>query len=162
MSWNGATSFHIYKTNMKNDIYQDILEEHAMDIEDTYGGREVNFQQDSHTAHGNVEILEGYPNIELLGFLTYSPDLNPIENLWSALKYRGTCEPPRTEAALVRNLHAHWEEPTQVENLRPYFQTLEGCFSQYIEKGGEDFLTNPCFSIFLILWHVFYQSIKIN
>ena len=81
ISWNGATSFHIYKTNMKNDIYQGILEEHVMEIEDTYEGREINFQQDSHTTHGNVKILEGYPNIELLGFPTYSQDLNPIENL---------------------------------------------------------------------------------
>jgi len=43
ISWNGATSFHIYKTNMKNDIYQDILEKHAMETEDNYGDKEVCF-----------------------------------------------------------------------------------------------------------------------
>lgn len=137
ISYNGATSLHIYKTNMTNDLYQDILEEHAMEIEEPYANKKVYFQQDNHPSHNNVEILDDHPNIELLQFPTYSPDLNPIENMWAALKYRVACDAPKTEAALIRSLEAHWEDLTKLENLRPYLQTLEGRFLECIEKDGE-------------------------
>jgi hypothetical protein len=137
ISYNGATSLHIYKTNLRNDTYQDILGEHAMEIEDAYAGKRVYFQQDNHPVHGNVEILDDHPNIELLDFPTYSPDLNPIENLWFTLKYRVACDAPRTEEALVNSLLDNWEELTQVENLQPYLQTLEGRFLECIEQNGE-------------------------
>jgi len=64
ISWNGATSLHIFKTNLNNDIYQDIMEERAMEIEDAYGGKKVYFVQDNHPAHNNVDILDDFPNIE--------------------------------------------------------------------------------------------------
>lgn len=136
ISWNGATSLHIYKTNLTNELYQDILSEHAMEIEDTYAGKKVYFVQDNHPTHQNVGILDNHPNIELLDFPTYSPDLNPIENLWSTLKYRVACDVPKTEQALVKSLEANWAELTKIENLTPYLQTLEGRYMECIEQEG--------------------------
>ena len=128
ISWNGATSLHIYKTNLTNDLYQDILEEHAMEIEEVYNNKKVYFQQDKHPAHNDVEILDDYPNIELLDFPTYSPDLNPIENMWSTLKYRVACDGPKTEAALLRSLQAHWEDLTKTEKSKTLFPNIRGSF----------------------------------
>ena len=71
--------------NLTNDLYQDILEEHAMEIEEAYDDKKVYFQQDNHPTHLDVEVLDDYSNIELLDFPTYSPDLT-IENVWSTLK----------------------------------------------------------------------------
>ena len=136
ISWNGATSLHIYKTNLTNDLYQDRLEEHAMEIEEAYDGKKVYFQQDNHPTHLDVEVLDDYSNIELLDFPTYSPDLNPIENVWSTLKYRVACDAPRTEGALVKRLETNWEDIPKIENLRSYLQTLESRFMECIEQKG--------------------------
>jgi transposase len=136
ISWNGATSLHIYKENLRNPLYQGILGDHAMEMEEIYGNRKCYFQQDNLPAHGNVEILDDYPSIELLDFPTYSPDLNPIENMWSTLKYRVACDAPKNEKNLINSIKRNWEELTEVENLRPYIETLEGRYFECIEKKG--------------------------
>ena len=136
ISWEGATSLHIFTENLNNDIYQDILNEHAPEMVDIYSNKKCYFQQDNLPAHGNVEILGDYPPLELLDFPTYSPDLNPIENMWSTLKYKVACDAPKSERALVKSLINNWEELTKVDNLRPYLQTLDGRYLECIEQNG--------------------------
>ena len=136
ISWSGATSLHIFKENLNNDLYQDILGDHATEMEDVYEDKGCYFQHDSHPADLNVEVLDDYFTIETLEFPTYSPDLNPIKNVQSTLKYRVTCDAPKTEVAMIKSLHTNWEELTRVENLRPYIQTLEGRYLECMDQEG--------------------------
>ena len=76
-------------------------------------------------------------DIEIIDFPTYSPDLNPIENVWSTLKYKVACDAPESERELKRSLQSNWREITKVENLRPYLETLESRYRECIEKNGE-------------------------
>lgn len=49
------------------------------------------FQQDNatiHTAVSTKTYLEGLENVKLLSWPSRSPDLNPMENLWSVLAHR--------------------------------------------------------------------------
>ncbi len=136
ISWNGATSLQIYTQNLNNKLYQKIIGEHAMEIEDTYRGRTCYLQQDNHPTHRDMTILDEYSTIELLDFPTYSADLNPIENLWSTLKYRVARDAPRNEDDLVESLINNWNELTEVENLRPYIETLFDRYEECIKKDG--------------------------
>ena len=137
ISWQGATSLHIFSDNLKNPIYQNIVENHVMEMEELYEDGELYFMQDNHKAHSPLDIIEKHKRIQMVDFPTYSPDLNPIENVWSTLKHRVACDDPKTEDDLVHSLLENWQEITQVEILRPYLQTLEGRYKECLEKQGQ-------------------------
>jgi transposase len=88
ISWNGATSLHIFSENLTNKLYQSIVEEHLMEMEEAYKERDFLYQHDNLSAHNNLEVLEGHEKIEIIDFPTYSPDLNLIENVWAVFKSR--------------------------------------------------------------------------
>ena len=48
------------------------------------------FQQDNHKIHKTKAVLDWFKRnkVSLFPHLAYSPDLNPIENVWSILKDR--------------------------------------------------------------------------
>ena len=72
-----------------------------------------------------MDVFDENPNIEIIEFPTYFPDLNPIENLWATLKQRVARGVPRTEDELIQNLQYNWQQINKVEILRPYIKTLE-------------------------------------
>ena len=83
------------------------------------------YQHYNHPIHTPFEIFDYDENIEIINFPTYSPDLNPIEDVWSTLKYRVACDAPETEDELIHYLQHNWEKITKVENLRSFIATLE-------------------------------------
>jgi transposase len=60
-------------------------------------------------------------NVRLIGFPSYSPELNPVEKLWDQLKDR-ICNQPFTtlralEAVMTDSLRAFWEDAQRVVSL---------------------------------------------
>ena len=69
------------------------------------------FQQDNapqHTAHISQRWFHNH-GVDLLDFPPYSPDLNPIENLWSILKARIETRLARTIEEVEQVLKEEWE-----------------------------------------------------
>ena len=69
------------------------------------------FQQDNapqHTAHVARRWFDTH-GIDLIDFPPYSPDLNPIENLWSTLKARIENRLVHTVEEVERVLKEEWE-----------------------------------------------------
>ena len=85
ISFRGATSLHIYKTTLKKDLYQEILEEYRTELDDLYP-RGWYFAHDQHKFHLASEKWMQNQEFGRVVFPTYSPDLNLFENLWSAPK----------------------------------------------------------------------------
>lgn len=79
---------------------------------------------------------EGFGRVR---FPSYSPDLNPIENLWFTLKESVAKDAPSTPKRMVASPKRNWEILTLPENLRPYFITLLTRYQECIEKGGVKF-----------------------
>lgn len=53
---------------------------------------ELNYQQDNHPVHKSKKIQNyiSENNIKVIDWPSNSPDINPIENLWSIIKFKLT------------------------------------------------------------------------
>ena len=111
------------------------MEKHREEMENLYQQQDFCYQHDKHPSHLTFEVFDD--DEDIIDFPTYSPDLNPIENVWSTLKYKVACDAPESERELNRSLQSNWREITKVENLGPYLVTLESRYRECIEKNGE-------------------------
>ncbi|XP_035701370.1 ABC transporter G family member 23-like isoform X3 [Folsomia candida] len=103
--------------------------------------QKVTFQQDgapAHTAKVTTKVLEALP-LTVWGKGVWpgnSPDLNPLENLWSIVKDSAYKPPyPATTAELFRRFQHEWESipVTVLENLA---QSFNSRIEQMLEAGG--------------------------
>jgi len=136
ISSRGSTSLHIYTENLGAPLYQNIIAKHKTEMELLYP-EGFYFVQDNLPCHQASENWLDENDFERIRFPDYSPDLNPIENLWRALKYAVACDAPRSEKGLIKSLQVNWKKLTTVENLRAYFESLHSRYYECIEEEGE-------------------------
>lgn len=136
ISFAGATSLHIFKGGLKADRYQDILERYQEEMNDILP-HGYHFQHDNLSAHTSVEGWAEGEGYEFVDFPTYSPDLNPIEAVWSTLKHAVRSENPKDEDELEESLLRNWEKVTEINALKPYFWNLERRYNECINKHGD-------------------------
>ena len=79
------TSF--FKKNMANSLYEEILEDYLPEFKRICKG-DVKILMDNHPVHKSMNSLLFYKEhkIKVIDFPPYSPDLNPIENIWGKIK----------------------------------------------------------------------------
>lgn len=122
MSSAGVGKLHVIEGTMTHKVYIKILEENLAASAEKFGlqGRYV-FQQDNdpkHTAYNTKQwLLYNVP--EQLHTPPQSPDLNPIEHLWSILKNKVRQRQVSSRADLIKVLKEEWEaiSPSITKNL---------------------------------------------
>ena len=136
----GATSLEIYEKSLNGKIYQKIIKRHTEEMENIFRGGEFFFMQDNHPAHQkSEEWVVKEQKLNLIKLPKRSPDLNIIENLWSALKERVVSEGPTNEKELRTSLLSNWELLTKADRLEPFFEGLHRRYYLCIEKQGHKF-----------------------
>lgn len=106
MAWNGVGTMQFIDEIMTKEVYQRILETNLF-----ASARKLRirnrfiFQQDSDPKHTAKIIQEWFKNkrVSLLPWAAQSPDLNPIEHLWSELERKITNRNPSSKEELKKN-----------------------------------------------------------
>ncbi len=118
MVWGGFAAHGVGKLVwidgiMDKDVYHKVLQHHAFPSAETlFPDKNYIFQQDNdpkHTAIINKRYLVN-KKIKTFDWPPQSPDLNPIENLWSILDGRLKDRKPQSEQELFDMLGDAWYE----------------------------------------------------
>jgi transposase len=113
MGYNGVGRLTIIDGNVDSIKYKRILSQNLEESAEILGiSDEFIFQQDNAPPHKAVNTMEYFDqnNITLLSWPPQSPDLNPIENLWSYLKQKVAERAPKTITDLKQKIQEEWEK----------------------------------------------------
>jgi len=122
MSWNGVGLLAIVDCKMTKEVYIRLLEENLQkSVKKLKLGRNFIFQHDNDPKH-TAKIVTEYiktKKVHVLPWPAQSPDMNPIEHLWSELERRLTYRKPSSKSDLVKMLLDEWDKitPEVTKNL---------------------------------------------
>ncbi|CAM4796680.1 unnamed protein product [Rotaria magnacalcarata] len=107
----GTTNARIYTENTNGELYCDVLQKEVKQLlTKSPAQRKMVFQQDLAPWHTSNIVKEKIIRLKLkmLDWAPKSPDLNPVEMLWSILDKKLASKPIYSKAALVERLQEEW------------------------------------------------------
>ncbi len=115
MSSAGVCPLCFLKSTVNAAIYQEILEHFMLPSADKlYSDADFIFQQDLAAAHSakSTKSWFSYHGVTVLDWPANSPDLNPVENLWSIVKRKMRDTRPNNADDLKATIKAVWASIT--------------------------------------------------
>lgn len=136
----GKTDLIFFEGTIGSDDYIKILERAKPQIQKFMGCRRWVFVQDSAPAHSAAVtqdwLKENVPNfISKKEWPAKSPDLNPIENLWSYLKNEAQKSQPKNKDQLKKTLQKIWRA-IPLEQIRKFTDSMKSRLEACIEQEG--------------------------
>jgi len=135
----GKISLKIFKDNMDAKIYTQILEEKLPEVKNLFRSVSAwSWQQDNdpkHTSHTAIDWFNE-KRIRLVSWPSYSPDLNPMENVWGFIKKEIAKKRPRSLTELEQNLQELWSRLTD-EYLEALVASMPKRLKLIISNRGE-------------------------
>lgn len=127
---------------MDKHLYLQILQEDLKATIEEYGlnEEEITFQHDNDSKHKSGIVGDWLNNqkFRTMPWPAYSPDLNPIENVWALLKkrlYSNYDRPPKGQDELWKRIVETWYAITP-EVLQPFYHSMGERCVEVIEKKG--------------------------
>jgi transposase len=134
----GIGTGRIFTGELNSSLYRDILEHNLMPTyKQFYPSGIWRLLQDNATPHYTEEVNIWMHNhgIHIIEFPPYSPDLNPIENLWHLIKWYVEHRNPRTAEEFERIVGEEYEAIT-TEICTTLARSMNDRLSQCIEYHG--------------------------
>ena len=139
IGWNGVGILYHIPGIMVKEVYRDILAKNLplASRKLRMRGRYI-FQHDNDPKHTAMIVKQWLAEnrVNLLEWPAQSPDLNPIEHIWSELERRCSGRNPKNKTELVELAMKQWDliEPSVVQNL---VQSMPNRIAAVIRaKGG--------------------------
>lgn len=138
----------IFDGNNNGERYLEVLEGLIPEIDQQWideglSGKKKYWMEDNAPQHRNCKKVKEWQDEnmdddwEILNWPAYSPDLNPIENLWNLMKQfiQRTVGIDKDEfyVAIV-----DWWDEEAIKQVENYVETWGNRLKQCIERGGED------------------------
>lgn len=137
-SRNGVGTCHIFVENLDSLLMKKILSNLLLSAKEKFFPTGMwYFQQDNDPKHSSRLVQDWLHNngITCLDWPPYSPDLNPIEHLWSDLKKRCEKHKPKTIEELITLIQLEWAA-TDKEYLKKLVDSLpRRCRAVIANKG---------------------------
>ena len=139
ISSRGKISLEIFTNNMTGESYTNILKKKSPEMHMMYPEGFI-FMHDNdpkHTSHVAGDYIKNNFD-EVLGWPSYSPDINPIELIWSWLKRKVSMDVPKNVTELKSSIRRHWNSLTPVM-IQKYIRELENRYEWIVSNNGRDY-----------------------
>lgn len=125
--------------SLNSQSYIELLKKYLTPVvKDSMKKRHFIFQQDNAPCHSSIATRTWLAknNIKVMKWPPNSPDLNPIENMWSVLKQRVMMEHPKTIDALTRVAKKEWNLMSS-QYLNSLYLWMSKRVNQVLKRNGE-------------------------
>jgi transposase len=139
ISMRGKVYFKILERNVDTDYYNEIMNEVIQACNIVYSNYTWQFQQDNATAHVSEDTLSflDKAEVKVLKHPPQSPDLNPIELVWSNLKHRVEKLAPKNNKELQDFTKQAWDSIPD-DTIRNYIRGLKKVMLEVKRADGNN------------------------
>jgi len=138
ISRRGATDIHIFTGKMDSMYYQSILEKTLIPFGESVYSDGYRLMQDNDPKHVSISTKAFLKEKNITHWPTppESPDMNPIENMWAALKeHIRKVKKPRNKAELIEGIQEFWSTVTP-EMCNRYINHLFRVIPEVVRRNG--------------------------
>ena len=124
---------------MNSDQYINVLDKCLMPTIEKLQTDEFIFQDDNAPCHRSKKVNEwiNWKNINRMDWPAQSPDLNPIENLWSILKMKIKKSNPSNKNELIKTIKDTWKNEISKDLIESLALSMKNRIHKVLEaKGG--------------------------
>lgn len=133
----GVTRLYLFTENMTGELYKNILSSTLLPDAKKLLGKRWTLAQDNDKKHTSkiVKAFLQESQVDVLDWPSGSPDLNPIENLWSIVNEKIMQKPPTSLASLKEKLKKEWNAISK-NLLKKLFDSMPARLEAVIKAKG--------------------------
>lgn len=149
ISYNYKSKLVWYNKKLNSEEYQKMLEQYIITQMDQKYGWKINEKRNwkilhdndpTHVSNSTKDFLETFEVITVR-HPPWSPDMNPIEYIWSIFWHRISLKSPKTNLELKEIAFKVWDE-ISIETIKNVIDKLDDIYSYIIDNNGEYYKKN--------------------